>query len=123
MDIDLDPRELDVQDQDTGYRVVNLRYPPVRVVIFVQTAYDAGLHLPGLNRGELVCGPETRSFGVKGLHDREFTFKRTQVPLLPGHLSSVYRAQVWDFVTPFFLRRAIFRGLVINQKHTTTTLV
>lgn len=95
--IDLDPREKLVPVGAVGYRVVRLAYPPVRVVIFIQTAYDAGLHLEPLNRGEIAIGAETRSFDTTGLHDRLFSFKRTQLPLLPGHLSSVYRAQVRPF--------------------------
>ena len=39
-------------------------------------------------------GIETRTFDVTGLHEKKYTFKRAQLPLLPGHLSSVYRAQV-----------------------------
>lgn len=92
--IDLDPRELVVDSETNGYRVVHLVFPPVRVIIFIQTAYDAGLHLEGLNRGEIAVGIETRTFTALGLHERTFCFKRTQIPLLPGHLSSVYRAQV-----------------------------
>lgn len=94
--VDLDPRE-SVTDEGGGYRVVELRFPPVRVVIFLQTAYDAGVQLPGLARGEIAVGAETRSYTVSGLHDRKFFVKRTQIPLLPGHLSSVYRAQVRFF--------------------------
>lgn len=98
MSIDLDPREIvpDPASGPVGYRVVHLVYPPVRVVIFIKTAYDAGLHLErfGLNRGEIAVGVESRTFDVEGLHRRLFNFKRSQMPLLPGHLSSVYRAQV-----------------------------
>lgn len=92
--IDLDAREVDTNSGSAGYRVVRLVYAPVRIVIFIRTAYDAGLHLENLNRGEIAVGPETRAFEVSGLHKRLFCFKRTQIPLLPGHLSSVYRAQV-----------------------------
>lgn len=95
--IDLDPREVVASNHSGGYRVVRLEFPPTRVVIFLPSAYDAGLHIPPLNRGEIPVVPvgvETRSFEVTGLHDRIYTFKRAQLPLLPGHLSSVYRAQV-----------------------------
>ena len=92
--IDLDPREIIVDDGSEGYRVVRLRYAPTRIVIFIQSAYDAGLHIPPFNRGEIAVGVETRDFQVTGLHDKIYYFKRAQLPLLPGHLSSVYRAQV-----------------------------
>lgn len=82
VNIDLDPREVVNNDNSGSYRVVHLVYPPTRVVIFMQSAYDAGLHTPPFNRGEIVVGVESR------------TFKRAQLHLLPGHLSSVYRAQV-----------------------------
>lgn len=74
--------------------MVHLTYPPTKVVIFIQSAYDAGLHIPPFNRGEIAVSVESRTFELKGLHDRLFAFKRSQLPLLPGHLSSVYRAQV-----------------------------
>lgn len=92
--IDLDPRELLTDDNPGGYRVVHLVYPSTRVVIFLQSAYDAGLHIPPFNSGEIVVGVESRTFEVTGLRDKIYTFRRTQLPLLPGHLSSVYRAQV-----------------------------
>ena len=92
--IDLDPREVISASSSTGYRVVHLVYPPTRVVIFIQSAYDTGLHIPPFNRGEIAVGVETRTFEVKGLHNKLYAFKRAQLPLLPGHLSSVYRAQV-----------------------------
>ena len=74
--------------------MVHLVYPPSRVVIFIQSAFDAGLHIPPFKRGEIAVGVESRTFEVKGLHERLYAFKRAQLPLLPGHLSSVYRAQV-----------------------------
>lgn len=92
--IDLDPRELVDDNSPGGYRVVHLVYPPSRVVVFIQSAFDAGLHIPPMKRGEIAVGVETRTFDVKGHHDKLFAFKRAQLPLLPGHLSSVYRAQV-----------------------------
>ena len=92
--IDLDPREVISATSSTGYRVVHLVYPPTRVVIFIQSAYDAGLHIPPFHRGEIAVGVETRTFEVKGLHNKLYAFKRAQLPLQPGHLSSVYRAQV-----------------------------
>lgn len=92
--IDLDRREIVDSSPSSGYRVVHLVYPPTRVVIFIQSAFDAGLRIPPFNRGEIAVGVETRAFEVKGLHERLYVFKRAQLPLLPGHLSSVYRAQV-----------------------------
>lgn len=92
--IDLDRREVVVDDGSVGYRVVHLVYPPTKVVIFIQSAYDAGLHIPPFKRGEIAVSVETRTFEVTGLHEKLYVFKRAQIPLLPGHLSSVYRAQV-----------------------------
>lgn len=97
--IDLDPRELVADNNPHDFRVVHLEYPPTRIVIFLQSAYDAGLHIPPFNRGEIVIGVESRTFDVTGLHGKIYTFKRTQLPLLPGHLSSVYRAQVSTTLT------------------------
>lgn len=73
---------------------MHLVYPPSRVVVFIQSAFDAGTHISPFKRGEIAVGVETRTFDVKGLHDKLYAFKRAQLPLLPGHLSSVYRAQV-----------------------------
>lgn len=92
--IDLDPREVVDDNSPGGYRVVRLVYPPSRVVVFIQPAFDAGLHIPLLKRGEVAVGVETRMFEVNWQHDKLFASKRAQLPLLPGHLSSVYRAKV-----------------------------
>lgn len=80
MSVDLDPREVVVGDDCAGYRVVNLRYPPARAVMFLQTAHDAGVQLPGLGRGDIVVGTESWSFFVEGLHKKKIPFSTDTDP-------------------------------------------
>lgn len=77
----------------TGYHVVELQFPPTRVLIYIEAADRAGLKLEGLPRGVIGCCPVKRNFAIVGTHKRKFTISRTQVPLSVGILSSVYRAQ------------------------------
>lgn len=89
----LDPREKNLIHRPAGYSVVDLQYPPARVLIHIETADVAGLELDGLPRGVIAVAPETKSFFVVGVHKRKFLFKRTQLPLTAGCVSSVYRSQ------------------------------
>ncbi|CAM9575353.1 unnamed protein product, partial [Laminaria digitata] len=93
VDIELDPREPYLQNMATGYRVVELQFPPTRVLIYIEAADKAGLKLEGLPRGVIGCCSVERNFSIVGSHKRKFTFSRTQIPLSVGILSSVYRAQ------------------------------
>ncbi|CAN0287289.1 unnamed protein product, partial [Scytosiphon promiscuus] len=88
--IELDPRE---EAATTGHSVVNLRYPPLRIMVYIHTAYEAGLKLDGLPRGVIAVAPVEKTFSITGVGNRKFTFKRRQVPLTAGCLSSVYRSQ------------------------------
>ncbi|CAN0497974.1 unnamed protein product, partial [Ectocarpus sp. 12 AP-2014] len=90
--IELDPRE-DYHTSTTGYSVVTLRYAPLRVFVYIKSADDAGLHLDGLQRGVIAVAPVERKFTIVGINKRKFTFKRRQIPLTAGCLSSVYRSQ------------------------------
>ncbi|CAB1114874.1 unnamed protein product [Ectocarpus sp. CCAP 1310/34] len=87
--IELYQRE-QVQNHNDGYRVVHLKYPPVRVFVHIESADDAGLKLPGLPRGVVAFGPVERNFVLTGNNGRKFTIKRRQLPLTSGCLSSVY---------------------------------
>lgn len=49
-------------------------------LIFLQLAYDAGLHIPLLNCGDIAVGVESRTFDVTGLHKRIYTFKHALPP-------------------------------------------
>ncbi|CAM9681135.1 unnamed protein product, partial [Hapterophycus canaliculatus] len=92
--IELDPREDDLRDSSPGYIVVHLRYAPFRVFINIKTADDAGLHLDGLERGVIAVAPVQKNFTIDiKSRRRKFTFKRRQLPLIAGCLSSVYRSQ------------------------------
>lgn len=91
--IDLDVREECVQQEHTGYSVINLRYPPVRVLVYLKSADDAGLKLPGLPRGVIAVVPVQKNFTVPGMNGRTYTIRRQQLPLTPGCLTSVYRSQ------------------------------
>ncbi|CAN0295536.1 unnamed protein product, partial [Pylaiella littoralis] len=49
--IELGDREETLQNQEHGHRVVHLKYPPVKVQVYIKAADNAGLQLPGLPRG------------------------------------------------------------------------
>lgn len=89
----LDPRESFLQNQPPGYRVIQLQFPPARVLVHIDAADKAGLHMPDLPRGVMACFPLEREFSVVGRAGRTFTIRRTQLPLFSGCLTSVYRAQ------------------------------
>ncbi|CAN0604804.1 unnamed protein product, partial [Ectocarpus sp. 12 AP-2014] len=90
--IELDPRE-GYDSSTTGYSVVHLRYAPLRIFVYIKSADDAGLHLDGLQRGVIAVAPVERKFTIMGINKGKFTFKRRQIPLTAGCLSSVYRSQ------------------------------
>ncbi|CAM9571321.1 unnamed protein product [Ectocarpus sp. 4 AP-2014] len=90
--IELDPRE-GYDSSTAGYSVVTLRYAPLRIFVYIEFADDAGLHLDGLQRGVVAVAPVERKFTIVGINKRTFTFKRRQIPLTAGCLSSVYRSQ------------------------------
>lgn len=89
----LDHREEYLRHNNTGYSVVHLRYPPIKVFVYIKSADDAGLKLPGLARGVIAVAPIERTFTIEGRNKRNFTIKRRQLPLTAGGLSSVYRSQ------------------------------
>ena len=91
--IELDPREDFLLDPTPGYSVVNLRYAPLRVFVYIKTADDAGLHLEGLDRGVVAIAPVEKEFTIEGIGKRKFIFKRRQLPLTAGCVSSVFRSQ------------------------------
>lgn len=91
--IELDRREEYLRNRTPGYRGIVLRYAPVRVLICIENAYNDGLYLEGLPQGVIAVGSVDKTFTVIGVNQRMFKFKRTQVPLTAGSLSSVYRAQ------------------------------
>ncbi|CBJ33415.1 conserved unknown protein [Ectocarpus siliculosus] len=90
--IELDPRE-GYASSTAGYSVVTLRYAPLRIFVYIKSADAAGLHLDGLQRGVIAVAPVERKFTIVGINKRKFTFKRRQIPLTAGCLSSVYRSQ------------------------------
>ncbi|CAN0250884.1 unnamed protein product, partial [Ectocarpus sp. 8 AP-2014] len=91
--IELDNREDYLVHSIPGYSVVNLRYPPVRVLVYIKSADEAGLQLDGLPRPVIAFAPVEKPFTVVGIGKRKFTIRRRQVPLTAGCLSSVYRSQ------------------------------
>ena len=93
--IELDPREDYLIDRTPGYSVVNLKYPPLRVLVYIKTADDAGLQLQGLERGVVAFAPIEKNFTIEGVGKRKFTFKRRQLPLTAGciHLYSVVKVR------------------------------
>eukprot|EP00752_Nemacystus_decipiens_P017326 g15522.t1 len=91
--IELDPREDFIADPAPGYSVVNLRYAPLRVLVYIKTADEAGLHLEGLDRGVIAIAPVEKEFTIVGVGKREFTIRRRQLPLTAGCVSSVFRSQ------------------------------
>ncbi|CAM9906537.1 unnamed protein product, partial [Hapterophycus canaliculatus] len=91
--IELDPREEYLAQRRPGYALVHLRYPPLRVTIYIQSAYEAGLQLDGLPRGVIAVASIEKTLSVVGIAKRRFTIRRRQVPLTAGCLSSVYRSQ------------------------------
>ena len=91
--IELDQREDFLVHSTPGYSVVNLRYQPVRVLVYIKSADEAGLKLDGLPRGVVAFAPIEKPFTVVGIAKRKFTIRRRQVPLTAGCLSSVYRSQ------------------------------
>lgn len=54
---------------------------------------DAGSRLDGLPRGVVANAPVERNFTVLGIKQRKFAFKRRQMSLMVGCLSSVYCSQ------------------------------
>ncbi|CAN0543214.1 unnamed protein product, partial [Laminaria digitata] len=64
VDIEFDPREPYLRNKVTGYHVVELQYPPTRVLIYIEAADRAGLKLDGLPRGVIGCCPVYRKFSV-----------------------------------------------------------
>ncbi|CAM9812558.1 unnamed protein product, partial [Scytosiphon promiscuus] len=55
--------------------------------------------LDGLPRGVIAIAPVEKTFSITGVGNRKITFKRRQVPLTTGCLSSVYRSQgktLWE---------------------------
>lgn len=93
--IELDPREPFLLDNHPSYRVIYPQSPPSRVVVHIEAADEAGLHMPGLPRGVIGCGSLERQFyfSVVGRSERTFTIRWTQLPRFAGSLTSVYRAQ------------------------------
>lgn len=91
--IELDPRKDYLTRTATGYSAVNLRFPPIRVLVYLQSADDAGLQLDGMPRGVIAVAPIERTFSVIDINKRKFSIKRHQLPLTAGCLSSVYRSQ------------------------------
>ena len=91
--IELDPREDFLVDRTPGYSVVNLQYAPLRVLVYIKTADDAGLQLQELERGVVAFAPVEKNFSIEGVGKRKFTFKRRQLPLTAGCISSVFRSQ------------------------------
>ena len=91
--IELDPREDFLVDRTPGYSVVNLKYPPLRVLVYIKTADDAGLQLQGLEQGVVAFAPVEKNFTIEGVGKSKFTFKRRQLPLTAGCMSSVFRSQ------------------------------
>ena len=89
--IELDPREDFLRDPAPGYSVVNLRYAPLRVFVYIKTADDAGLRLEDFDRGVVAIAPVEKEFTIEGIGKRKFIFKRRQLPLTAYHLSSVAR--------------------------------
>ena len=81
------------QEDLHGYSVINLKYPPVRVLVYIKSADDAGLKLPNLPQGVISVVPMPKNFTVAGTNDRSYTIRRHQLPLPAGCLSSVYRSQ------------------------------
>eukprot|EP00903_Cladosiphon_okamuranus_P008170 g7869.t1 len=53
--MELDPREDFLANPTPGYFVVKLRYAPLRVLVYIKTADEAGLHLEGLDRGGVIA--------------------------------------------------------------------
>ncbi|CAM9627955.1 unnamed protein product [Hapterophycus canaliculatus] len=88
--IELDPRE---ETATAGRSIVHLRHPPLRILVYIHTADEAGLQLDGFPRGVIAIAPREKSFSIKCVGNRIFTFKRQQVPFTAGCLSSVYRSQ------------------------------
>lgn len=76
VDIEFDPREPYLQNRVTGYHVVELQFPPTRVLIYVEAADRAGLKLEGLPRGVIGCCPVKRNFSIVGTHKRKFTINQ-----------------------------------------------
>ncbi|CAM9514846.1 unnamed protein product, partial [Laminaria digitata] len=91
--IELDPREPYLRDKKPGYQVVQLQFPPSRILVRIDAADRAGLHMPDLPRGVIACGPLEKDFSVVGRYERTFTIRRKQLPLTAGNLKSVYRVQ------------------------------
>ncbi|CAB1117516.1 unnamed protein product [Ectocarpus sp. CCAP 1310/34] len=91
--IELDPLEDFLLDPTPGYSVVNLRYAPLQVFVYIKTADDAGLHLEGLDRGVVAIAPVEKECTIEGIGKGKFIFKRRQLPLPAGCVSSVFRSQ------------------------------
>ncbi|CAB1112810.1 unnamed protein product [Ectocarpus sp. CCAP 1310/34] len=89
--IELDPREDFLLDPTPGYSVVNLRYAPLRVFVYIKTADDAGLHLEGLDRGVVAIAPVEKEFTIEGIGKRKFIFKRRQLPDILGIINYLHR--------------------------------
>lgn len=78
-----------------GYSVVNLRYPPLQVLIYVKSADDAGLQLDHLPRVVIAVAPVEKTFTITGLaNGQELCYpKEPSVSHTAGCLSSIYRSQ------------------------------
>lgn len=70
-----------------------MQYAPLRVLAYIKTADDAGLQLPGLERGVVDFASIEKNFTIDGVSNRKFVFKRRQLPLTAGCVSSVFRSQ------------------------------
>ena len=62
------------------------------MLVYIKTADDAGLQLPGLPRGGIRVAPDEKQ-SIIGVNKQTFTFTRNQLPLTDGCLSSVYGSQ------------------------------
>ena len=91
--IKLDPREPYIRQPNQGFSVVNLKFPPIHVLVYIETADDAGLQLPGFPLGVIRVFPVERQFAIIGVNQWKFTFTRNQLSLTAGCLSSVCRSQ------------------------------
>ena len=97
-------RQIVLDDRETWPPLHNekgtviLTCPPAYVLVHVPEAEKKGVHLRGFPPGVVPIARDTRTFNVKifakkGVRERIFTIKRTQIPLSTAKISSVHRAQ------------------------------
>ena len=76
--IEIDEREKYLTQQHVGYTAVRLKYPLIRIFVYIKTADDAGLKLLNLPRGVISVVLVQRNFTVNvNSTKRKFAFKRT----------------------------------------------